>query len=123
MRKTNSQELTALLALVDAPDPRLPASRAAAALRSINLAISARGIAAIRTVAPESAVRVLQDAIPMKGRMVHDGAGHEQSQLYDPDGQVRLRALYPVAPSSLSFIRILTDSDELVHQFARPWAA
>ena len=25
----------------------------------------------------------------MKGRMIHDSTGREQSQLYDPDGQVR----------------------------------
>lgn len=52
----------------------------------------------------------------MKGRMIHDG-GREQSQLYDPDGQVRPAALIPL------LVIILTDSDELVHQFARPWAA
>lgn len=49
----------------------------------------------------------------MKGRMIHDG-GREQSQLYDPDGQVRPAALIPL------LVIILTDSDELVHQFARP---
>lgn len=50
-------------------DPRLapPSSRA----RSINLALSPRGIEALRSVSEELAERVLQEGIPMRGRMLH----------------------------------------------------
>jgi kynurenine 3-monooxygenase len=68
---------------------RLPSSKAAAQ-RSINLAISARGIAAIESVDPAAASRFLQTVIPMKGRMIHDVRGDTHSQLYDKDGQVSL---------------------------------
>lgn len=36
------------------------------------------------------ATRFLESAIPMRGRMIHDEAGNQESQLYDPQGgQVR----------------------------------
>ncbi|OCB84241.1 FAD/NAD-binding domain-containing protein [Sanghuangporus baumii] len=66
---------------------RLPSSKANASLRSINLAISARGISAIQTIDPGVASRFLESTIPMKGRMIHDVSGKQQSQLYDRDGQ------------------------------------
>lgn len=72
-----------------ATDMRLPSAKASASLRSINLAISARGIAALQSIDPDAASRFLQSVIPMKGRMIHDRTGRQQSQLYDPDGQVR----------------------------------
>ncbi|ORX35971.1 hypothetical protein BD324DRAFT_629714 [Kockovaella imperatae] len=53
-------------------------------LRSINLAISARGIEALRSVDPSLAEQFLNMSIPMKGRMIHHGIGKEESQLYDP---------------------------------------
>lgn len=65
-------------------------------LRSINLAISARGITALRSVSPSLADELLQEAIPMKGRMIHHGAkggNKREAQAYDPkDGEVRLHS-------------------------------
>ncbi|RPD80193.1 FAD/NAD(P)-binding domain-containing protein [Lentinus tigrinus ALCF2SS1-7] len=69
------------------PDMRLPSSKAAAQQRSINLAISARGLAAIQAIDPAAADRFLSTVIPMRGRMIHDAQGHQQSQPYDRDGQ------------------------------------
>ena len=67
---------------------RLPSLSSSDSLRSINLAISARGIYAIRAIDPDVADRFLENVIPMKGRMIHDEFGRQQSQLYDRDGQV-----------------------------------
>ncbi|KAI0035696.1 FAD/NAD-P-binding domain-containing protein [Vararia minispora EC-137] len=69
------------------PDIRLPASKAAAQQRSINLAMSSRGIAALEAIDPNVSTRFLQTVIPMRGRMIHDMQGKETSQLYDRDGQ------------------------------------
>src|SRR5712691_695899 len=69
-------------------DMRLPSSQAAAQQRSINLAISSRGIAAIQTIDPAAASRFLDNVIPMHGRMIHDSNGSLESQPYDKDGQV-----------------------------------
>lgn len=38
--------------------------------------------------------RLLKDVIPMKGRMIHDGTGKQQSQLYGLNGEVRLLFLF-----------------------------
>lgn len=57
--------------------------------RSINLAISHRGLAALEVIHPGAAQRFLRDAIPMRGRMIHDFKGNQVSQVYDKDGQVR----------------------------------
>jgi kynurenine 3-monooxygenase len=56
--------------------------------RSINLAISSRGIAALQAIDPSVALRFLQTVIPMRGRMIHHVRGSLDSQLYDRDGQV-----------------------------------
>ncbi|KAH7923500.1 FAD/NAD(P)-binding domain-containing protein [Leucogyrophana mollusca] len=69
------------------PDLRLPSSKAAAQQRSINLAISSRGIAALQAVDPAAAARFLDTVIPMCGRMIHDSKGKLHSQLYDRNGQ------------------------------------
>ena len=70
-------------------------SNAAARARSINLAISTRGISGLRAVAPalpgktDLADMVLDGAVPMRARMIH--TGHEQnSQAYSADGEVRV---------------------------------
>ncbi|OWZ49291.1 kynurenine 3-monooxygenase [Cryptococcus neoformans A2-102-5] len=55
-------------------------------LRSINLAISSRGLEALRSVDPSIAENFLEEAIPMKGRMIHHTDGKQESQLYDPIG-------------------------------------
>ncbi|KAF9453224.1 FAD/NAD(P)-binding domain-containing protein [Macrolepiota fuliginosa MF-IS2] len=69
------------------PDLRLPSSKALSQQRSINLAISHRGIAALEAVNPAAAQRFLKDAIPMRGRMIHTLSGKPDSQKYDRDGQ------------------------------------
>ncbi|KAJ7470674.1 FAD/NAD-binding domain-containing protein [Mycena latifolia] len=69
------------------PDLRSPSSKRAGQLRSINLAISHRGLAAIQVIDPLAAQRFLQTVIPMKGRMIHHPNGTQDSQLYDRDGQ------------------------------------
>ncbi|KAI0724076.1 FAD/NAD-P-binding domain-containing protein [Fomitopsis betulina] len=69
------------------PDMRLPSSKAAAQQRSINLAISSRGIAAIEAIHPSAAERFLRAVIPMRGRMIHHVGDRQESQPYDKDGQ------------------------------------
>ncbi|KAJ6547472.1 FAD/NAD-binding domain-containing protein [Mycena capillaripes] len=68
------------------PDLRAPSSKKTQ-LRSINLAISHRGLAAIQVIDPLAAQRFLQTVIPMKGRMIHHADCSLDSQLYDRDGQ------------------------------------
>lgn len=52
--------------------------------RSINLALAERGMAALRMAGLEAAV--LQEAVPMRGRMIHDRDGRQQYQSYSADG-------------------------------------
>src|SRR5262249_31620811 len=51
--------------------------------RSINLALSLRGIQALEEVG--LAQRVLQNAIPMRGRMIHSRTGEQSFQPYGKD--------------------------------------
>lgn len=74
-------------------DLRLPSSKSAAQQRSINLAISARGITALQAIHPGASDRFLRAAIPMRGRMIHDVQGNQDSQAYDRNGQVSPRPL------------------------------
>lgn len=67
---------------------RLASSQVRTEQRSINLAISHRGIAALEVIHPAAARRLLHDAIPMRGRMIHMPSGNSDSQHYDRDGQV-----------------------------------
>lgn len=63
-------------------DPRLDAS-SGKSMRSINLAVSDRGIRALQYISEDLANRILGNVIPMKGRMIHDITGtKEESQLY-----------------------------------------
>ncbi|KAJ2796585.1 kynurenine 3-monooxygenase, mitochondrial precursor [Coemansia guatemalensis] len=55
--------------------------------RSINLAISERGLAALRRLDPVLEARVKALAIPMHGRMIHALDGHQSSQPYDIFGK------------------------------------
>lgn len=66
-------------------DPRLVPELAN--LRSINLAVSARGIEALRYVDSEMADRILQHVIPMYGRMIHDLQGNQEAQVYGLFGE------------------------------------
>lgn len=69
-------------------DPRLTSDRKEKNLRSINLAVSNRGIRALKYVDEDMADRVLEHIIPMKGRMIHDITGTKQeSQLYGLFGE------------------------------------
>jgi kynurenine 3-monooxygenase len=69
---------------------RTPGARATAQQRSINLALSSRGITALEAVLGQTAAAdVLRDAIPMRGRMLHHSTGRLESQAYDRHGQVR----------------------------------
>jgi kynurenine 3-monooxygenase len=52
--------------------------------RSINLAISERGLDALRRIDLEPTV--MADAIPMRGRMIHSSAGELDFQQYSADG-------------------------------------
>ncbi|MBI4568636.1 MAG: FAD-dependent monooxygenase [Planctomycetes bacterium] len=62
------------------PDPRLSDGPRG---RSINLAISARGIDALARVGLAEAI--MRHAVPMRGRMVHDANGARHFQPYDKD--------------------------------------
>ena len=62
------------------PDPR---AKGFVGGRSINLALSTRGLTALDRVG--LARRVLDDAIPMPGRMMHDEAGRLTFQAYSSD--------------------------------------
>ncbi|GMM31478.1 kynurenine 3-monooxygenase [Martiniozyma asiatica (nom. inval.)] len=66
------------------PDPRTIQNKN---LRSINLAVSARGITAMEFIDPEMKQRILEDIIPMHGRMIHDLTGNEESQIYGLFGE------------------------------------
>lgn len=68
---------------------RLAENKSQLTQRSINLAISSRGITALQSISPEIALRFLESAIPMRGRMIHPIKGHLESQIYDLNGQVR----------------------------------
>ena len=69
-------------------DIRLPSSKAVSQQRSINLAMSSRGIAALKAIDPGATDRFLNAVIPMRGRMIHDIHGKLDSQPYDRNGQV-----------------------------------
>lgn len=57
-------------------------------LRSINLAVSDRGIRAMKYVDEEMTGRIMDHVIPMKGRMIHDATGSKQeSQIYGLFGE------------------------------------
>lgn len=65
-------------------DPRSGTQRG---LRSINLAVSDRGIRALEYIDSAMAERILQHVIPMKGRMIHDARGRQELQLYGLFGE------------------------------------
>jgi kynurenine 3-monooxygenase len=77
----------------------------ASAGRSINLALSTRGIEALKKVG--LAEKVLQDAIPMTGRMMHSVKGELNYQPYGKSGQY----INSVSRSGLN-IKLLELADE-----------
>src|SRR5438552_8702491 len=76
------------------PDPRTQGPEGG---RSINLAVSVRGIHALREVGV--ADEVLKDAIAMPGRMIHDPAGHLRFQPYGKDPT---KAIHSVSRNGLN---------------------
>lgn len=68
---------------------RLSENKSKLVQRSINLAMSSRGIAALYAIDPSIADRFLKTVIPMRGRMIHSTNGATESQLYDLNGQAR----------------------------------
>jgi len=69
--------------------------------RSINLAVSTRGIHALEQVG--LAKEVLAQAIPMRGRMIHDKAGGLHFQPYDMDPS---RCIYSVGRSVINTVTL-----------------
>lgn len=82
------------------PDPRRAGSERG---RSINLALSVRGIEALRGVG--LADEILAAAIPMRGRMIHDPRGGLAYQPYSKDGR---QAINSVSRAGLN--RMLIDA-------------
>jgi kynurenine 3-monooxygenase len=69
------------------PDPRLRGT----AGRSINLALSARGLSALERAA--LADRVMANALAMRGRMMHDRSGQLAYQPYSADGSKAINSI------------------------------
>ena len=84
------------------PDPRKgPATRG----RSINLAISTRGLAALEAVGLDAAVREM--SVPMRGRMIHPVEG---ALAYQPYGSEAHHVLHSVSRAGLN--RLLVEAVE-----------
>jgi 2-polyprenyl-6-methoxyphenol hydroxylase-like FAD-dependent oxidoreductase len=67
------------------PDPRLSSSGSG---KSINLALSVRGIEAMRRVGGGVVEEVMRWVVPMRGRMIHTPTGEQISQAYSVTGEV-----------------------------------
>jgi len=78
---TEAEATAAAQALSGVDDASL-AKTASASKRSINLALSHRGLCAMRRVDPSLAERVLADAVPMRGRIIHGADGKLTLQPY-----------------------------------------
>ena len=87
------------------PDPRVIGS----AGRSINLALSARGIDALERVGLADVV--LAHGLAMRGRMMHDRAGELAFQAYSADGSKAINSIsrcsagpwrVPILPASVA---------------------
>ena len=76
------------------PDLRDPSTTPLNFTKSINLALSERGINSIRQSRCEGLLdQVLKETIPMHARMIHgrkkNGELYQESQKYDANGRVR----------------------------------
>ena len=69
-------------------DPRIPENRAALPNKSINLALSDRGIRALQGVDDALAAEIVGRTIPMRGRCLHDRRSNQVTQFYDVYGRV-----------------------------------
>ncbi|MGW4497763.1 FAD-dependent oxidoreductase [Micromonospora sp. NPDC004336] len=76
------------------PDPRTGTVERG---RSINLALSERGLDALRRIGLDR--QVLADALPMRGRMIHPVAGEPQFQSYSASGD---RAINSISRGALN---------------------
>jgi kynurenine 3-monooxygenase len=61
--------------------------------RSINLALSVRGLTALHSTGRGLDAAALQIAIPMRGRMLHDAEGRLTHQSYGIFGEVNYLAI------------------------------
>ena len=75
-------------------------------LRSINLALSMRGLTALDRIAPDVAERLRQIGVPMRGRAIHPKTGNVVLQPYGRTGQ----ALQSVSRATLN--ELLLDAAE-----------
>ncbi|GMM50412.1 kynurenine 3-monooxygenase [Starmerella bacillaris] len=74
------------------PDPRVEENKDVG--RSINLAISARGLRSLRAIDPEICDVVISHTVPMKGRMIHaPGDGHMTPILYGVYGTESINSI------------------------------
>ncbi|KAI9476320.1 MAG: hypothetical protein EXX96DRAFT_610133 [Benjaminiella poitrasii] len=70
------------------PDMRLDIHKESRRGKSINLALSERGLSALRGTGLELDKTILEESVPMKARMVHiSQSGKQISQAYDVNGQ------------------------------------
>ncbi|WP_051967288.1 FAD-dependent oxidoreductase [Kitasatospora mediocidica] len=76
------------------PDPRTGGAERG---RSINLALSERGLDALRRIGLEE--RIMADALPMRGRMIHPVTGPLDYQQYSHDGE---RAINSISRGALN---------------------
>ncbi|CAH1402338.1 unnamed protein product [Nezara viridula] len=74
--------------------------------RSINLALSTRGIEALSRVGVEGVI--LEHGIPMKGRMIHSKSGEKKSIPYDP---VYKKCIYSVGRKHLNEL-LITEAEK-----------
>ncbi|GIH09288.1 kynurenine 3-monooxygenase [Rhizocola hellebori] len=88
------------------PDPR---SGKAERGRSINLALSERGLDALRRIGLDQ--QVMKDALPMKGRMIHPISGELDFQQYSADGE---RAINSIGRGALNNA-LLDATDARIH--------
>lgn len=80
-------EAAATAAAVAAGQDATLAKSSSASKRSINLALSHRGLCAMRRVDPSLAERVLAEAVPMRGRVIHGKDGGLTLQPYGTEAE------------------------------------
>ncbi|KAF7721432.1 hypothetical protein EC973_004698 [Apophysomyces ossiformis] len=69
------------------PDMRLPEQKSKQRGKSINLALSARGLSALRATGLDLERTILDAAVPMRARMIHTKEGSQTSQAYSVHGE------------------------------------
>ncbi|GAB2601272.1 kynurenine 3-monooxygenase [Paractinoplanes abujensis] len=99
------------------PDPRVTGAERG---RSINLALSERGLDALRRIGLDE--QVLKDALPMRGRMVHPLGGETNFQPYSLDGD---RAINSIGRGALNdaLLDAAAATEGVTIHFERPLTA